>query len=1370
MKVHLLRLYLAIFFGVLLVRGLFGQDVFPVSVSGGILIRPNSMVLSDYATDRAQDVMFTLLLRDPVELSRDVTLRLTIRNENNEILITDPNFNFGPIITLERNIPLLIDGIDLAPYLNPNSLVGQNGQFAGGLLPEGFNEFCLEVIDVQRNIPISASGCAGGYFEQSDPPILISPNCGQSLTWSETPNLLFNWNLAFLSPNNPPFNVQYEFEIARVEEGQNPNESFIFAPHYSEVVSSPTFLFLEGEPALVPNQLYAWRVRAFDDSGADMFRNNGDSQICTFLFTDYNDENSNPLNFTCDDGSCNWIGDLSSSLPIDGSLDQNEQVSIGHFDMELIDSQTSDGISYSGEGTIYVPFLKSKVNVRFTNIKINSSKRVYFGEVEAVASTESNLIPSFFAANNSFDIGNAIGDVAGNFPDASADALQQYFTSPEGSAKLTSALNSGTASNAPELDLPIGLDQPTDGILDPLALGITNSTDPLVIALTGLTFTANNARLNAVLATRTDDGEDWVKFGTKNLCFQPAGLTREDGVKMDLLGSPTVQQDDLAVSLIGLNNDGEDGSYLNWTCTGFEQFSLFPGDSDENQDLDLEIDCGNDLEAIVFSDEEKIDRFEGDMTLNSLQIGYFRLIPNYPLASDDGNGNIRGTGTIEVPALGPFRKLNVDFSDNPIGVDPSGRIVMGRVTTSGTTIDVSPLETEAERIIRLEAIAQNVENQLATASSVGPDSFFDLPVVLGVSADGANERDQGLILTGLVFEPEKAFAEAKVVFDTGDEKYIEFKASGLEIAPNGIAGINLTVGLAEAFPFQPFDELNPLTFQPYNEVDNSGSFVKCDCSGFLEFQLEGSYTFDEDDIIPLDGQRTAVEATVTINSTAWGDFIGELSGLGSFSFPGLEDFPMTASSAYLDFSKTRNVADEDNGIEMEFAIDYYDPDLDEEMLEWQGFFLPLFSVGLPPDLMVLSAQDRPSTLVCENLMIDKQGVSFSLYGENLVDTRLGNWAFGLDSLGIGILMNSFTGAGVEGTFDMPLLDGALEYGGNLQKDENGFWEFNLFPLNTTRLGISALSAFIELSPSSVITMGKVLNPETGIYKYQPYADLYGKIALEITEEDFNAQPGLADLIGVVEGMIGQKFEFSPPELSIYGLKINHPDLDAGRKFGLDAVDLTGSIAFGDIELAIEGMELVEEAEVIIAEGTFGGVGLQFHLSVVGVNFDLEIWAKEDQEGNFSFWKYDIKLNLPALSCEAPAPEDMNGFEIGEGMTEIVVPFLNNGSFIINQIGETGNYRTANLEISLRETLEEMGSSLPVFEGASSEDLGLSGLGDTDFIITGIVFFPDGTATLNADLVLDIDGVTTTFTGSLPIYQDGILFNEIKIGLANDIGF
>ena len=94
MKVHLLRLYLAMFFGVLLVRGLFGQDVFPVSVSGGILIRPNSMVLSDYATDRVQDVMFTLLLRDPLELSRDVTLRLTIRNENNEILITDQNFNF----------------------------------------------------------------------------------------------------------------------------------------------------------------------------------------------------------------------------------------------------------------------------------------------------------------------------------------------------------------------------------------------------------------------------------------------------------------------------------------------------------------------------------------------------------------------------------------------------------------------------------------------------------------------------------------------------------------------------------------------------------------------------------------------------------------------------------------------------------------------------------------------------------------------------------------------------------------------------------------------------------------------------------------------------------------------------------------------------------------------------------------------------------------------------------------------------------------------------------------------------------------------------------------------------------------------------
>jgi hypothetical protein len=1389
MRVHLLKFYLAVLLGLILTGVLSGQEVYPVSVSGGILIRPNSLVLSDYATDRAQDVMFTLQLRDPVELTRDVTLRLTIRNENNEILVTDPNFNFAPVITLEQGIPILIDGIDLAPYFSDNSLVGLNAQMGGGLLPEGYNEFCLEVIDIQRNVPISAAACAGGYFEQSDPPILISPNCGQTLTWSETPNLLFNWNLAFISPNNPPLNVQYEFEVAIVEEGQNPNEAFLFTPFYSEVVSSPTLLFLEGAPALVPNQLYAWRVRAFDDSGTDMFRNNGDSQICTFLFTDFNDtENNNPANFTCDDGSCNWVGDLSSSLPINGSLQTGEQVSIGHFKMELIDPNTTDGINYAGAGTVYVPFLNSKVNVSFTNIKINSARRVYFGDVQAVATPLSDLIPSFFAADNPFAIENAIADVEGDFPDASSAALYEYFNSPEGSAKLTSVLNSGSATEAPQLDLPIGLDQLTDGITDPLALGITNSTDPLVIAITGLTFTANNASLNAVLSTRANESAEWVKFGTKNLCFQPAGLTREDGAKLDLLGSPNVQQDGAFVSLIGLNNEGLNGSSLNWNCAGYEQFLLIPGETTEGQEL--QIDCAVVPDPIVIDNTEA--RFEGAMTAASLQLGYFTLRPNYPLVSDDGNGNITGTGTIEVPALGPFRQLNVDFSTNPIGVDPDGRIVAGTVTTSGTTTDVNILETEEQRNARLAAIAQNVEDQTAAAAAAGPNTFFNLPVVLGVAADGTTEKDQGLILTGLVFEPEKAFAEAKVVFDTGDEEYIEFKATGLEIIPNGIAGINLTVGLAQAFPFQPFEELNALTFQPYNEDTNEGSFVKCDCSGFLEFQLQGSYIFDEEDLIPLDGERTAVEATVTINSTAWGDFIGELSGLGDFSFPGLEDFPMTASSAYLDFSKTRNVEDEASGVQMVFAADYYDPDLDAEMLEWQGVFLPEFTVGLPEDLMILASEERPSTLVCENLMFDKRGVTFSLYGENLIDTRLGDWGFGLDSLGIGVVMNTFNGAGVQGYFDMPLFDGELEYGGSMRRDENGAWEFNLSPLTTARLDITPLHAYIELSPSSVITLGKVLDPETGLYKYQPYADLYGKVGFVEEETSrvafLEANSNLREAIRFVEEGTGEEFNFKPPLLSLYGFKINHPELEEGKSFGLDGADISASISLGSKSLNIDALEFREKS-VEIGEEMRDCIGMEFSLSLQvleglpALKFDLGVWAKQDPSSDgegvdYSFGTFTLRPNILEIICELPEGEPYpqfqeENFEEVNNTTSIHIGFLDM-DFPLTPLESGNGYRTADLDFSLKEALGSAASALSDNFGVAPTKIGFPDLGDTDFKITSITFYEGEQgvkAIMQAELLLDFnDTPNVTFIGTIPIYPGGIIFNEIKVGLGNGNGF
>jgi len=152
------------------------QQVFPVLVNGS-LVPPHSLAIEDYAFDKSEDILFFVTLNDPIEQMRAVRFRLTIMSDGQDILVTSSNFSPPPII-LEKDIMQMINGVDLAAYFNPLNLVRVDGGGAGnGLLPPGFNSFCLEVIDIERGVPISNKFCVSGIFELAQPPILNTPFC-----------------------------------------------------------------------------------------------------------------------------------------------------------------------------------------------------------------------------------------------------------------------------------------------------------------------------------------------------------------------------------------------------------------------------------------------------------------------------------------------------------------------------------------------------------------------------------------------------------------------------------------------------------------------------------------------------------------------------------------------------------------------------------------------------------------------------------------------------------------------------------------------------------------------------------------------------------------------------------------------------------------------------------------------------------------------------------------------------------------------------------------------------------------------------------------------------------------------------------------
>ena len=211
-------------------------------------------------------------------------------------------------------------------------------------------------------------------------------------------------------------------------------------------------------------------------------------------------------------------------------------------------------------------------------------------------------------------------------------------------------------------------------------------------------------------------------------------------------------------------------------------------------------------------------------------------------------------------------------------------------------------------------------------------------------------------------------------------------------------------------------------------------------------------------------------------------------------------------------------------------------------------------------------------------------------------------------------------------------------------------------------------------------------------KFKPFADLHGGIGLTITNDDFNnplfTGQEVQDAKAFIESVLGVPIVFAPPSINFKGFKINHPSLPKGKTFGLDDYQVIGSIPIGSFELNLNELKLIEASEMSFkgsgsGSSNFGsnfgnssgsssgnssgsnsgsnsgsgiggiggvgnvgsiklpGVGLGFKVSLPGVAFDVNFWAKEEivnvanstkTKKKYSFGKIELKAELPKFEC------------------------------------------------------------------------------------------------------------------------------------------
>lgn len=491
------------------------QEVFPVNVVGNSLTPPYSMILSEYATIRANNIAFTVTLNDPVEASRDVYFRIIVLNNGKEILRTKPNFRGVPT-TLFQYTPVMLTGLELAEYFKPENLTG--GQInSSNLLPEGFNQICLEVVDLQREVVISNQGCVGAFFQLFEPPFLELPVCyGDLMMPIRGTSTLFKWLPRHLGLPGAPTMVEYILEIVELTPGiGNPNDAFDRAWKVGiRNTMATSWLWLETDPPLEVGKKYGWRVQAVDLSGSQgTFENNGYSAVCTFevkrkvvpryTINDCHPENTEyPL--------------VPSYGPESTNLKVGETVYLGYYDLEILEIY-QDFPGYSGKGQIYIPFLKCNISVDFSNMQVNEDNYVY---------AESGI----YAENNNVSEDALLSDPA-------------YWVSE--------IRQNGGGKNGP----PRGMSLVLDKIID--------NKDTVNVVVEPLTFTPQNSYASSYSVVRD------MRFDKSDIAFAPSGPQQGN----DLTLSTTSQTDYLNALDPHLHLIFGD-TKVEWDCEGAERIEI----------------------------------------------------------------------------------------------------------------------------------------------------------------------------------------------------------------------------------------------------------------------------------------------------------------------------------------------------------------------------------------------------------------------------------------------------------------------------------------------------------------------------------------------------------------------------------------------------------------------------------------------------------------------------------------------------------------------------------------------------------------------------------------------------------------------------
>jgi hypothetical protein len=267
-------------------------------------------------------------------------------------------------------------------------------------------------------------------------------------------------------------------------------------------------------------------------------------------------------------------------------------------------------------------------------------------------------------------------------------------------------------------------------------------------------------------------------------------------------------------------------------------------------------------------------------------------------------------------------------------------------------------------------------------------------------------------------------------------------------------------------------------------------------------------------------------------------------------------------------------------------------------------------------------------------------MSGKLVGANLLDISTGDaggWGISLDTLKMNIEDNVLKyPITTIGKVNIDVIGTSIDYNGNLFKDINNYFAFDLFPFGGLEMPFLKTTATFD--DQSTVYIRKELDLTTNKWVFRPYADFNITSSMNLPESLF-INAGLEPVIESVKtglGLLGyniETFNFGISDVKLNSLKINHPDLPEGKMFGLASID-GGEVTVPGYEFPLTDLALLEIdiPGIPTDQPQLPGLGFNAKIAIGGFNFEAGVWAKktinELEKPNYAFEK--VILQLPKL--------------------------------------------------------------------------------------------------------------------------------------------